>query len=711
MRNFAQKQNQPQRQASSSMTRSNTVPPEASHQQHPILHLQRVTGNQAVLRLLQANAEELKVGLTSMASPRFGADFTWVPTHPPVAGAIQTKLAINEPGDEYEQEADRVSEQVLRMSEPHLQRTCACGGGCAKCQMKQPDEEPEYVQTKRIGSSDSGEPAVPPIVPEVLRSPGQPLDAATRGFMEPRFGHDFGRVRIHTDAKAAESARVIQAYAYTSGENMVFGAGQYAPTTPWGKSLLAHELAHVVQQGGGRSVIQRQACPNRPANEVAQSRTPAGILPNNVELNLAANQLDIVDFAINSENLPPNVTNSPDWQRAMSLIAGDPAIRIAVTGFTDCVGSNTENLSLRQERVQTVISAMRSTVRAKILFSFTVSTTDFIDTNTTAEGRARNRSVRVSFSSVPPKNQQPCDMLQQAHNLDEYLFLVRCLERRLGLTAASDTRTALSLLRQIYYGSAAWSASHDPVWNMVITNQPWAPGADPTTALNPPLMSALQHSQVVQGTDIGHILTGMDAMLAPRNVTITKGSFGLQTNLVNEEWATWAGDVGSAAAEWALDSYLTKPNNANLDPFFHRFASDADLIGDIDSFALRAGFSGAAPPAQLMQAIQLTGPLSNALLQYFRITSSALGVARGQRIQNFIEAYGGIISSRKLTNRAALIARLLPSVDEFARLLSIKRLLSSGPQPPAGAPLFAPLLTTGIAEMTARFVDWLVAQI
>ena len=90
--------------------------------------------------------------------------------------------------------------------------------------------------------------AVPPIVHEVLRSPGQPLDAATRAFMEPRFGHDFSRVRVHTDNRAAESARSVSALAYTVDQNVVFGAGLYQPQTLTGRSLLAHELTHVIQQ-------------------------------------------------------------------------------------------------------------------------------------------------------------------------------------------------------------------------------------------------------------------------------------------------------------------------------------------------------------------------------------------------------------------------------------------------------------------------------
>ena len=89
------------------------------------------------------------------------------------------------------------------------------------------------------------------IVRETITSPGQPLDEATRAFMEPRFGHDFSQVRIHADAKAAESAQRVNALAYTVGRAVVFGAGQYSPVTESGRRMLAHELAHVIQQESG----------------------------------------------------------------------------------------------------------------------------------------------------------------------------------------------------------------------------------------------------------------------------------------------------------------------------------------------------------------------------------------------------------------------------------------------------------------------------
>lgn len=133
-----------------------------------------------------------------------------------------------------------------------LQHKCACGnhtvagGECEGCKSKK-----GLLQRRPANESSASE--VPPIVNEVLRSPGQPLDPATRAFMEPRFGQDFSGVRVHTDAKAAESARAVKALAYTVGRDVVFGGCQYEPWMERGRRLLVHELTHVVQQGGDAS--------------------------------------------------------------------------------------------------------------------------------------------------------------------------------------------------------------------------------------------------------------------------------------------------------------------------------------------------------------------------------------------------------------------------------------------------------------------------
>jgi hypothetical protein len=222
--NETKQQNDPSRTQSTFDQRphlSAGVPLAGSQQ---IARLHSTYGNQAVLRMLSQSAQP-----------------------------IQTKLTVNQPGDEFEQEADRVADHVMRMTAPAaVQRKCtACEQEerlqrkCAECQ----EEEKETgLQRKQAGA---GPQVAPPSVYAVLNSPGQPLDAATRAFMEPRFGHDFSGVRVHTDAGAADSAKAVNALAYTLREHVVFNSNQYSPGTAEGQRLLAHELTHVVQQRPG----------------------------------------------------------------------------------------------------------------------------------------------------------------------------------------------------------------------------------------------------------------------------------------------------------------------------------------------------------------------------------------------------------------------------------------------------------------------------
>lgn len=223
---------------------------------------------------LQAKRDGLEALSDATASGRFGHDFSRIPVHAKASVKIQSKLAVSTPEDIYEEEADRVSEQLMRMPEPELQRACACGGGCPKCQTEQPGREYESLQTERVQASDTGEIAAPPVVHEVLRSPGQPLDPATRAFMEPRFGHDFSLVRVHSGPAAEQSARDVNAHAYTVGHHIVLGAGRFASATSEGRRLLAHELTHVVQQGrvqGSPTLVQRDSIYEY-AREMAKQR-------------------------------------------------------------------------------------------------------------------------------------------------------------------------------------------------------------------------------------------------------------------------------------------------------------------------------------------------------------------------------------------------------------------------------------------------------
>lgn len=170
---------------------------------------------------------------------------------PELPAAVRAKLAVGRVDDPLEQEADRVADQVMRMPAPDI----SCGPAaeqisrkCAACEKDELQKMPAQPQRAPAEAGGAAQVDMPPLVRDVLAGPGETFDTSTRAFMERRFGHEFGHVRVHADAQAATSARAIDALAYTAGHHIVFGAGQYAPHTAAGRRLLAHELTHVVQQ-------------------------------------------------------------------------------------------------------------------------------------------------------------------------------------------------------------------------------------------------------------------------------------------------------------------------------------------------------------------------------------------------------------------------------------------------------------------------------
>jgi len=185
----------------------------------------------------------------------------------------RAKLTIGRPNDKYEQEADRVADQVMRMSDVDEAQRAERGTvqpmriqrACPECEaelaQRQPEGEEEEIQAKEVSGR------TPQIAPDIesrinsLKGGGQPLDSATRNFFEPRFGRDFSDVRIHTDGEAANFSRSINARAFTLGNTMMFGSGNYQPQSREGKRLLGHELTHVLQQEQTNLPPQRQTIP------------------------------------------------------------------------------------------------------------------------------------------------------------------------------------------------------------------------------------------------------------------------------------------------------------------------------------------------------------------------------------------------------------------------------------------------------------------
>ena len=274
--------------------------------------------------------------------------------------AIQAKLNVSSPNDKYEQEADRVAATVMGMrdvpregvstaaSPPVLQRKCT------EC------EEEEELQRKPIpGSGPVGSDFSHP-------AGGQPLPASEREFFQSRFGRDFSEVRVHADAQANKAARSISALAYTMGHDVVFGEGQYQPGTERGRTLMAHELAHVVQQGAAETSSAPHTSADAALPEISRSTStdlpsvqrlgdisqrPGGLLcdlPNSTALPDTS-----VLFTVAASTLSPTaIADIAAFIARWNAAGADDAVR--VDGFASTDGPEPLNWTLSCDRAQAV---------------------------------------------------------------------------------------------------------------------------------------------------------------------------------------------------------------------------------------------------------------------------------------------------------------------------------------------------------------------
>jgi hypothetical protein len=275
--------------------------------------LQRHYGNRYVQRVVDAyrseNVEEEESTLASEILSKKGSGRVFEPDNLTVqglfkSGAIQAKLKIGQPNDKYEQEADRVAEQVLRMPEPQV--------------LREPEDEEEPIQMKHNFVQRHEEDMTKPISETIERQAGEeeekkeeeewiqkkpksdlsidtedieirldqtagsgsPLPENIQEYMGSRFGYDFSKVKLHADGDAANLARSLSAQAFTIGKDVYFSSGKYDPNSMQGKKLIAHELTHVVQQkyGGEQQYIKRQKGPELPKGETPKTtKDPAKI--------------------------------------------------------------------------------------------------------------------------------------------------------------------------------------------------------------------------------------------------------------------------------------------------------------------------------------------------------------------------------------------------------------------------------------------------
>ncbi|MDY6978414.1 MAG: DUF4157 domain-containing protein [Pseudomonadota bacterium] len=208
-----------------------------------------------------------------------------------------SRARVNSPGDRAEQEADQVAKRVTQMPTSFVRGGCSCGGRCPRCRAEHHTTTAPLIQAKAEASGSQHPVATSDGFEPVIRQPGQALDRHTREFMESRFAADFGQVRLHSGTRASDSARRLGARAYTLGNDIVLGRNLSPATVD--KSLLAHELTHVLQQRqSGSEVIQRDQDYGESAASGASTAGVTQAERNQAFIDLACQVIDEIQTAV-----------------------------------------------------------------------------------------------------------------------------------------------------------------------------------------------------------------------------------------------------------------------------------------------------------------------------------------------------------------------------------------------------------------------------
>lgn len=393
-------------------------------------------------------------------------------------GVIQAKLTVNQPGDRFEQEADWVADAVMRMPEPGsaesfknsntnlipvVQRMCpkcqkeihpspdGIQRQCSECRTAS-NTDPEEEFNIRAKETPGGTPEINPTAQaqiESIRGGGQPLPEVARTFFEPRFGRNFSDIRIHTDARAAESAKKIQSLAYTRGRDIVFGAGQFSPNTFGGRRLLAHELTHVVQQGGGDRANGQNATASSIQRIGDPSQAPPGMSCPIATTSSADPVVTNVLFPISASSLSAAaVTDIDSFVGRWNAAGTNPVVR--VDGFASTDGPQPTNWTLSCNRASAVARELETPSSGAPGIP-----NQFIDVFAQGETSefgatlAPNRRATISANLAVPPPPPACAHPGDSRTLDLQPVFLR--------TDATDTApTGVSWTRRFNEANAIW---------------------------------------------------------------------------------------------------------------------------------------------------------------------------------------------------------------------------------------------------------------
>lgn len=447
-------------------------------------------------------------------------------------------------------------------------------------------------------------------------------------------------------------------------------------------------------------------------DEIRVSRTALGHLASDVIEEQG--RILIADFAVDWRHLKQSVRSDKLLAEWLKTFRDDDSYRLEIRGFSDSIGNERNNLHLRNGRARNVLALLDPETRKRVITSGPAPLGTFVGDNDSVAGRARNRSVEIRFQKEitinpqGPLSARSClDVAKPNKTITDFLLLLRCIEQAFP---QFTPRVMLSLLRQRCYGDEAWSCTRRPQWAAVISCG--VKLKDPRSIAATPLLQGLCSSsngkvQVVDGVDMGHVLTGLEAMVCPRAsfpfpVKFWGVPLSPNPKLANEEFATWVGDLGSAAAQRVLDrgrSGTAKPWNPNYIFGDNSKASEADLLGDVDSYSIRQGLLGIDCKETRLKPLPIGGQKISEIFEDYYLSQGNLAGNKDKRFSCFLSAIGGRIAGGTLTNQGWLAMDIAPRIFRAAELFHAREAALR----PAGSALRA-----AADEISALFVEWLV---
>jgi hypothetical protein len=564
---------------------------------------------------------------------------------------VQARLKVGSVDDPAEREADRLAEGVTGSPAP------------------KPSRATPSIDLMKLNGDDASS----GLVRNTLESPGVSLASNARALMEPYFGHDFSRVRIHADAAGAGSARAVGAAAYTVGSHIVFAAGRYEPATALGAQLLAHELAHVVQQRTSKGPLRRQ--PDLEAALAGKEWAKVAEILNGFSekaINEALARLRRGDVGSIHAGALDNPRVGP----------GSAIAKATRPAYLDLNYENEMKKGAWTEAAKFLNGFNQHDIETR-LQKLTDDQLEKIHDGALDNPALGDKSSVAIVSHRVMSGRKSVVLYKKAGSFQELIDLVRAAEGKLAGGGITTAKEQIHALRGIFYGTT-WSLDYSDQGSKT-RNEGFQrftrPSEQPATSeprdvrriLGRSLVDALKISQDVvdpggRHVDFGHLIIGLDARFDPAFASNIKypvktplGSIDVDLGGTGTELVTWLGDLGGAAASLAIKRLSDPVAKATSVFTGSDYGGSINLEGDVAGSVV----ASASPSAVTTPSLAPGKRLSDALVDY--LSPAAPTAAWKGRATTFLTMNGGIFDpSGSLTNRTALITAFQTKILEFS---------------------------------------------